>query len=216
MKFTLTYEGELPSTGNGSKKTEVKWAIRKAFHPQLAELCQIHPIIREAISLACVPPKGRQFYGLETYHLDPPLSELTARENSEFRRLYEPIEKHGRKFFPVVRESMALACGLKIIFLRKEEPGRLILQGGDLDNRIKTLFDALRMPADKAEMVDDPTIDDPIYCLLESDALITQCDIKTDRLLTRPNSPPNQLHLLIEVDVKVTQARVYNYTFLSE
>jgi hypothetical protein len=59
--------------------------------------------------------------------------------------LYESIQKHGAWFRPLVRESYALHCGLKIRFLRHEPPGK-IYQGGDLDNRIKTLVDALTMP----------------------------------------------------------------------
>ena len=58
---------------------------------------------------------------------------------------------------------MALTCGLKILFLRKEGPGKLILQGGDIDNRLKTLLDALKMPSDLSEIVKDATIDDPIF-----------------------------------------------------
>jgi hypothetical protein len=36
---------------------------------------------------------------------------------------------------------------LKITLLRPEEPGAIILQSGDIDNRLKTLFDALSVPA---------------------------------------------------------------------
>ncbi len=35
MKFTLTFDGEMPATGNSSRKCAAKWQIRKAFHPQL-------------------------------------------------------------------------------------------------------------------------------------------------------------------------------------
>jgi hypothetical protein len=43
VKFTLTYDGDLPSTGNSSRKTAKKWEIRKYFHPQLEELWNVHP-----------------------------------------------------------------------------------------------------------------------------------------------------------------------------
>src|ERR1700694_4158710 len=48
MRFTLTYDGELPATGNSSRKPESKWAIRRHISPQLAELWQIHPTLLEA------------------------------------------------------------------------------------------------------------------------------------------------------------------------
>jgi hypothetical protein len=66
---------------------------------------------------------------------------------------------------------------LEDYFLRKEEPGRLY-QGGDLDNRLKTLFDALSVP-NKEQVVDDPTMVEQVYCLLEDDRLITKVDIDT-------------------------------------
>jgi hypothetical protein len=45
-----------------------------------------------------------------------------------------------------VRNSFALHCGLKVLFLRKEPPGK-VYQGGDIDGRIKTLLDALNHAA---------------------------------------------------------------------
>jgi hypothetical protein len=51
------------------------------------------------------------------------------------------------KYIPLIRKSLHLACALDIQFLRHEEPGLLVLQGGDLDGRLKTLFDAMRMPS---------------------------------------------------------------------
>jgi len=38
------------------------------------------------------------------------------------------------------------------LFLRPGEPGRLVSRGGDIDNRIKTLLDGLRMPTDAIEL----------------------------------------------------------------
>ena len=53
--------------------------------------------------------------------------------------LLELVSCGERQFLPLVRERTALTCGLRIMFLRKENPGR-VYQGGDLDNRLKTLF----------------------------------------------------------------------------
>src|SRR6266702_3444818 len=44
MKFTLTYDGSLPSSGNRAK-VEEKWAIRCKFHPQLKDLWDNHPAL---------------------------------------------------------------------------------------------------------------------------------------------------------------------------
>jgi len=53
----------------------------------------------------------------------------------ELLDLCASIEKHGAWFKPLVRESHSLHCGLKVLFLRKEQPGK-IYQGGDIDGRI--------------------------------------------------------------------------------
>ena len=98
--------------------------------------------------------------------------------------------------------------------LRKEEPGK-VYQAGDLDNRLKTLFDALAVPKDE-QVVSDQTIVDPIYCLLEDDALIANCTIETHRLLSRPLASKYAVILLIEVDVRVIQPRQYNQPFLGD
>jgi hypothetical protein len=59
----------------------------------------------------------------------------------------EPIKVRGRQFIPLVRKSLALTCELDILFLRNDAPRSVVTSsGGDLDNRIKTLFDGLRLP----------------------------------------------------------------------
>ena len=59
MKFTLTYDGELPSSGNGSKKLEKKWEIRKHFHPQLVELWNVKPALKQLQKHGCTMIKGK-------------------------------------------------------------------------------------------------------------------------------------------------------------
>jgi hypothetical protein len=43
-------------------------------------------------------------------------------------------------FAPLVTEEMSLFAQLEIELLRPEPPGHLLTQGGDIDNRMKTLF----------------------------------------------------------------------------
>jgi len=40
-------------------------------------------------------------------------------------------------------------CGIRVLFLRREPPGR-VYQGGDIDGRLKTPFDALAVPQENA------------------------------------------------------------------
>jgi hypothetical protein len=189
MKFRLTYQGELKAAGNNSNRSLEKWLLRKAFHPQLAELWQTHPILREA---------------------------QNDEEKGEIKfPAYESIRVGGKRFIPLIRKSLSLACNLNITFLRKEEPGTLLLQGGDLDNRIKVLFDGLRMPS-QSELDGTNLGAEPFYSLLEQDSLITGFSVDTDRLLTRPGALVHQVHLIIEVTVRVMRASLDNIEFLAE
>jgi hypothetical protein len=89
------------------------------------------------------------------------------------------------QFVPLVRESNGFNCELTILFLRRDAPGSLFTQGGDIDNRIKRLLDGLRMPQNKDELGGDVfgECETPLYCLLQDDKLITSMNVVTDRLL---------------------------------
>ena len=207
MKFALTFDGELRANGN----IKAKWNIRKEFHPQLAELWRLHPATQAIMRRPLVPQHSPYMPMVRHHSVDPIPQNVVPTPNID---LCEVVGVGGRKFLPLVREKIGLRCSLNILFLRKEEPGR-VYQGGDMDNRLKTLFDALGVP-NKEQIVDDPTLDDPIYCLVEDDALITALNIKTERLLSRPNSSPHEVHLVVEVDVRVTHPRPYNEPFLGD
>ncbi len=56
MKFTLTYDGELASSGNSPKPDEV-WRMRKEFHPQLEELWLSHSVLKNVPYEAIVPER---------------------------------------------------------------------------------------------------------------------------------------------------------------
>jgi len=63
----------------------------------------------------------------------------------------------------------------------------LVSSGGDIDNRIKVLFDGLRVPKYDSELKNlaPEEGENPLFCLLEDDdSLITSIKITTDRLLT--------------------------------
>lgn len=121
-------------------------------------------------------------------------------------------------FLSLVREKLNLVCDLDILFLRRDDPGRLIGGGGDLDNRIKVLFDALRVPTDENELRGlKPNPDRLIPCLTEDDKLITGFRVTTDRLLEPATSEAeqNHVHLIINVEVKATKLTQANMAYFS-
>lgn len=229
MRFTLHFEGLLPSSGNKGR-IEAKWNIRKAFDPQLRELWVSHPALRQVEDNRHFPRTGgavlTQVHHLHPGPVRPPLRQETSghlglgsvapiigEPKPEILDLCEPIEKHGAWFRPLVRENYALHCGLNVTFLRKEPPGR-VYQGGDFDGRIKTLVDALAMPQHAEQVLEKNTNAAPIYCLMEDDSMVSGFQVESERLLGDQNNDPSFVRLTILVDVRVRQATIYNQSFL--
>lgn len=185
MEFRLTYRGRLKGNGTPEQKQE----IRRYIHAQLSTLWAQPPLTDYKDSL----PGGRH-----------------APANSPFARQVGPFT-----FRPLVNPEYDVVAELDITFLRPEPPGLLVSQSGDIDNRIKTLLDALRMPQNPAELPpnDSPRQNETPFCvLLEDDRLITHLAVTTDRLL-EPLTHQLDVLLLIHVRVKVTRATIDNLTF---
>ena len=129
-----------------------------------------------------------------------PLRESASR----FPTLIDP--RYGFNFVPLVRSKLSLGCGLEVLFLRREAPGGIV-HGGDVDNRLKTLIDALKVPENPDEMRGIvPTADeDPFFCVMEKDSMICDLRVITDRLLwpVKPTENRNNVHLIIQVKVSV-------------
>ena len=92
------------------------------------------------------------------------------------------------------------------------------MASGDIDNRLKTIFDALRMPVSKEELggYETPEADEtPFYCLLTDDKLISRVSVETDTLLqpTSPQAGDNDARLIIAVKVKPVDVGWDNISF---
>ncbi len=118
--------------------------------------------------------------------------------------------KRGSFYFaPLVTNELALTCRLEIQFFRREPAGALILQGGDIDNRVKTLFDALRVPEETQVKNMRPAEDEtPFFCLLQDDILVTGFSVNTERLLEplAEGEKPTDVALTIQVVIHTTLA----------
>jgi hypothetical protein len=142
------------------------------------------------------------------------------RPLSSMPELLQPAERPGSyscirmrggcTFIPLVT---AEACGivdLDILLLRPEPPGNLVTQGGDIDNRMKTLLDALSMPAHESALTKDAkTKVGPTYCLLEDDNLIASLRVSTEQLLVTGREKAF-VELLIRVQTRVTAPTLGN------
>ncbi|MEQ1707180.1 MAG: hypothetical protein ABL864_02485 [Terricaulis sp.] len=194
VEFRLTYEGLLLGSGNKNNRPAHKHDIRKAFHPQLKRLWEEHHFLNRLAT-----KEQRQLSG-ETY-----LNSL-ANQYGMF----------GYRFAPLVRKRDSLLCALDILVLRPGARGGIV-NAGDIDNRLKTLFDALRTPENASELGGAAPAEgeDPFFCLLENDNLITHIAVETDRLLAPvgDSENDNNVRLVITVKIEPYAGNIFNSGF---
>ncbi len=173
MEFRLVYNGLLLGAAKNNPRSEHKHVLRQAFNVQLKTLWERSSNLRNWDSWE--RPKNR-----------------LMRE-----RLAEHFQFNGVGYVPLSWDELGVACTLDILMLRPEMPGQTLIKGGDIDNRLKTLFDALRMP--QVGEVSEPATDEPFYCLLQDDRLINNVSVTTDHLL----APVNQNYVQLIITVKL-------------
>jgi hypothetical protein len=202
-----------PGVGQTDRRAEHKHTIRREFHSQLQQLWANDKFLRDytvtpGVQLPQIVPSAAAFgrWGPDQSK-QIPLSTYLATQYDEY----------GYHFVPLVREKEHLSCALRILFLRRDPPGA-IYQAGDIDNRIKTLLDALRRPQRREEVPQPPQAgEDPFFVLLEDDKLITHLEVETDTLHMAPTGKPNDAalaQLIITVDVRPHYVTMDNLSYV--
>ncbi len=221
MEFRLTYEGLMQSTekdaltGQHDGRAEHKHAILKVFHAQLKRLWEITPYLNTGKRSG---PRVLAFRnkGLDSSPKAGSLAEFPPQAEHTRETLAKQYALYGFSFVPLVTRDLNLICGLEILFLRPDIPGNLV-RSGDIDNRLKTLFDALRIPvANENYASRTPEADEsPFYCLLEDDSLITKVAVETDQLLqfVTKNRDVNEVRLVITVRLRPYELHLGNIQF---
>ncbi|HEV2232791.1 MAG TPA: hypothetical protein VGV68_05225 [Terriglobia bacterium] len=204
MVFRLTYEGPLLGASRDKTRANHKHEIRRTFHPQLRKLWQ-ETHLKDIEDYEGDLPRGmkapdNRFSRFSGHDVRP------RSKGKRLKTLPQRFCRSGYGFVPLVTEDLSVACGLEVLFLRPDSPGQIV-KSGDIDNRLKTLFDALRLPMDANELgrYTSPSEDEkPFYCLLEDDRLISKVSIETDTLLqpTSENAGVNDARLVITVSLR--------------
>jgi len=172
LQFTLHYRGPLKPSAKPAEKHE----LRRHFHVQLQECWRQAPL--SAFGELLQPP------------------DLIANRNLSLL-----WQLHGFTFAPLVSERIHLVAELDVQVLWPQKPGAIITSGGDIDNRLKTLLDALKMPSEPTALpsgTQPQAGEDPFFCLLEDDSLVTRLTVDTDRLL-EPHVGPSEVELWVKV-----------------
>lgn len=181
MEFQLLFMGEIGSDSRAS----IKQSIRCSLHPQLRRLWHVDRKLR-----GYAAHYGRIFHARKQAEAKVTRTDLSENDAIEFAfKNWGDNWTHGPfRFVPLVSKERALICNLEILLLRPDDD-TYVMEHGDIDGHVKTLFDGLRMPTKQDETGhSSPTADqDPFFCLLEDDRLVSELRVKADKLLLLPD-----------------------------
>jgi hypothetical protein len=191
-----------------------KQGIRRVFHGQLKQLWRTNRFLRDYKEHPRLFAKS------------PPLSESSGMWGSNPDEQFPLVElvaalhqAQGYRFVPLVRRDWSMLCTLEILFLRRDAPGSA-LNAGDIDNRIKTLIDALRCPLNAKELAGSETPlegEDPFFVLMEDDSLVSHFSVETDTLLDPPvpgAADTRRAKVVVTVDMRPYHVTLFNSSFL--
>jgi hypothetical protein len=198
VEFRLLFQGEIGS----DSRAPVKQAIRRAMHPQLRRLWTVNRRLRELSE-----HRGRMVHARlqEQAGQSPTYPPQHEAIEFAFQHWGDNWNYGPFRFVPLVTKELAAVCSLDILLLRPDDDTH-VMEHGDLDGHVKTLFDGLRMPTSQSETANSfPTEDEnPFYCLLEDDRLVSELRVKADKLLILPNktkSDKNDAFAVITVKI---------------
>jgi len=188
MEFTLHYRGPLKAASQRNKRKDHKHDLRRHFHKQLKELWKLPQLSEFRDSLIVPEPDA-----------------------VETRTLLRRVGQYH--FAPLIGSYFHLVASLELVMLRAEPEGRIFVRSGDIDNRLKTLLDALKVPNDEAALPDNvspSSAESPFFCLLEDDSLVTNVDIQTAHWLEPEVQDSDEVVLLLRIRTKPTRVTLGN------
>ena len=213
LEFRLVYQGVLYGADRDDPRSEHKHHIRRYLHKQLVKLWQTKYPLKGYTERFVPPPiSPGTFVTGQQVTSEPAIKGISTQ-----------YQMGGKSFLPIVSKAWFLTCALDILILRRDHFP--VINSGDLDNRIKTLLDALRIPLVGEYCEGD---EEPLYCLLEDDKLVAELKVTADLLLPQPeqvienpritlsgeySASVNHALALIHVMVKPTKMTMGNIDF---
>ena len=160
-----------------------------------------------------INPKKRSHHLQEIRNiLSPQLKRLS--EISPYDTIKTKLEKKGKaikrvgnaEFFPIITPDLNLLAELDIQILH---PELLDTPRADIDNRMKTLLDALKRPQSTSELAGNLDRGEVCYTLLDDDHLVTKMTINTSHLLytSEEKNPEHNYELLVIITVNIKASK---------
>lgn len=164
-----------------------KHQIRCQLHHQLKSICSSYPFLSS---------------------FEPDFNE--TRKQTE-KPLFKEIDE--KKYWFLICECLSTSVDLNLTLLVPHQT-HAIVSGGDVDNRIKTLFDGLRIPQIENEIPNNDSFDysEGMFCLLEDDKLINNIQIQ----MFQDHAPidDKSCRVLIKVNTRINGAKWGNLNFI--
>lgn len=167
MEIVLTYRGRIPAKRSDRESV---WAMRREFHTQLEKLW------------------GREPFDVLKRWEDSGFAAGAPRFTSSWR---------DQTFVPFLGRDLGVGADLEITLLSGHPRQKRVLSAGDLDNRVKRLVDALRVPHGDSEMAEALPPGGRWYCLLQDDDVVTAVSAKLGTYLA--SDDPSESFAFIRV-----------------
>jgi hypothetical protein len=233
MRFQLTYDGPLysnnpdPGCDDGTpaakrrlerhaRKAEHKHDIRRKLHPQLKKLWETHKPLQRLVAPTAAWDVFPSTVGVD-WTEPPSVSRPLVAVLSD---VYAHHKAFGYRYVPLAWKENHLEVSLRILCLRHDHAGAL-LPGRDIDNRIKTLIDALTMPGPRQVPPRNgkprrPTADEkPFFVLMDDDRRVSHLEVQTANDLGKlPRGVDDSyVRLVISVETRAIYTTMFNLGF---
>lgn len=128
-----------------------------------------------------------------------PFQVLKQWEESDFAAGAPKFTRQWRDqtFVPLLGEQIGVGARIDITLLTGMPSQKQVVSAGDLDNRIKRIIDALRVPKGESEMAIHLPPGARWYCLLEDDDVVTAVSARLGAFLA--SDDPSESFAFIRV-----------------
>jgi hypothetical protein len=230
MTLRLVYFGPIRPHGRGKNIASHVHFIRRQFHRQLREFWRrsealnhclltidefnngvMRPLDATRPNWMSSPPLDIDGGGAVSQVRMPLLDAVLARHSANC------MNSKGYRWVPLTLSQYSVSCEIDMLMLFTSPEQAGPKNFGDLDNRVKTVIDALKQPdPDSISHCPAPGKgDDPFFVLYNDDKVVSKLTVETDNLY-RPRMTHHQekpILLTVNVTLRPYNVNMFNLMF---